>query len=167
MKNFEERFLPVTEDCIFTEDGYYVWCGSLFRHGDSYYLAYSRWKREYGFEAWVTHSEICLAKSDSPLGKMHYVRTMHNGIHTLQTRECVARYTSPGLLISIRNGEHIDPVTMRPDSKFFRIMDILENELDAVLKLDLLPEEPHYSEINRLLAEVNARALGIAPHTYF
>jgi len=76
MKSFEERFLPVTADCIFTEDGYYVWCGSLFRHGDSYYLAYSRWKREYGFEAWVTHSEICLAKSDSPLGKMHHVRTI-------------------------------------------------------------------------------------------
>lgn len=103
------------------------------------------------------------------LGKamMHYVRTMHNGIHTLQTGECVARYTSPELLIRIRNGEHIDPVTMRPVEKFFRIMDLLEAELESALKLDLLPEEPHYSEINRLLAEVNARALGIAPHTYF
>jgi hypothetical protein len=103
------------------------------------------------------------------LGKamMHYVRTMHNGIHTLHTGECVARYTSPELLIRIRNGEHIDPVTMRPDTKFFRIMDLLEDELDAALKLDLLPEEPNYSEINLLLAEVNARALGIAPNTYF
>ena len=103
------------------------------------------------------------------LGKamMHYVRTMHNGIHTLQTRECVARYTSPELLIRIRNGDYIDPDTKRPNDKFFRVMDLLEAELESALKLDLLPEEPNHSEINRLLAEVNARALGIAPHTYF
>lgn len=71
-----ETFQPVTRDCVFSEDGYYVWCSSLFRHGDAYYLAYSRWKRELGFEAWVTDSEIALAKSDSPLGKFTYVKTI-------------------------------------------------------------------------------------------
>lgn len=103
------------------------------------------------------------------LGKamMHYVRTMHNGIHTLFDGNPVACETDPEVLIKIRSGYYIDPVTMRPVEKFFRIMDMLEKDLDSALKLDRLPEEPHYSEINRLLAEVNARALGIAPNTYF
>ena len=60
----------------FSEDGYYVWCGSMFAHGGKYYLAYSRWKRELGFGAWVTDSEICLARADSPMGDFSYIKTL-------------------------------------------------------------------------------------------
>ncbi len=77
----DERFPAVAapgSDCLFTEEGYYVWCGSLFRHGDAYYLAYARWKREHGFNGWVTHSEICLAAGDSPFGKFRHVRVIHS-----------------------------------------------------------------------------------------
>ncbi len=69
---------PPTSDCMFTEPGYYVWCGSLFRQGDRYYLAYARWKREYGFNGWVTNSEICLAAGESPFGTFHFVRILHD-----------------------------------------------------------------------------------------
>ena len=60
----------------FTEDGYYVWCGSMFAQSGKYYLAYSRWKRELGFSAWVTDSEICLAAADSPMGDFRYIKTL-------------------------------------------------------------------------------------------
>ncbi len=77
----DERFSHLgtpSPDCIFTEEGYYVWCGSLFRHGDTYYLAYARWKKEHGFNGWVTHSEICLAAGASPFGKFRFVRVLHD-----------------------------------------------------------------------------------------
>lgn len=117
----------------------------------------------------IFSSHTHFIKEAPVLGKamMHYVRTMHNGIHMLHTGEPVACDTDPEVLIKIRNGKYIDPDTKRPNDKFFRIMDMLEDELDAALRLDILPEEPNYAEVNRLLAEVNARALGIAPHTYF
>ncbi|MCQ2431099.1 MAG: glycoside hydrolase family protein [Clostridia bacterium] len=76
MKVSSAGFGDVTDENRFTEDGYYVWCGSQFIYRGSYYLAYSRWKREYGFEAWVTNSEIALAKSDSPMGPFTYVKTI-------------------------------------------------------------------------------------------
>ena len=65
---FSARMLPTTPDLAFREEGYYVWCGSMFRCHGKYYLAYSRWKKEYGFDGWVTHSEIALARADSLLG---------------------------------------------------------------------------------------------------
>ena len=71
----------------FSEDGYYVWCGSMFACNRKYYLAYSRWKRELGFGAWVTDSEICLARADSPMGDFKYMKT-------LRTKSDSARWDS-------------------------------------------------------------------------
>ncbi len=74
--DFGSKLLPTDRRLCFTEDGYYVWCGSMFRYRRIYYLAYSRWKRELGFEAWVTDSEICLAKSDAVDGRFSYIKTI-------------------------------------------------------------------------------------------
>jgi len=74
--NFGARMLPTSWDFILAQEGYYVWCGSMFHHRDTYYIAYSRWKKEYGFDGWVSHSEICLAKSDAILGTFTYVKTI-------------------------------------------------------------------------------------------
>ncbi len=74
--DFASRMCPTSREYIFSEEGYYVWCGAMLRHGDAYYLLYSRWPYELGFRAWVTHSEICLAKSDSPLGKFTFVKRL-------------------------------------------------------------------------------------------
>ena len=68
MFRFSDLMRPVSKELEFREEGYYVWCGSMFRYQDRYYLAYSRWKKEYGFEGWVSHSEIALARADSLLG---------------------------------------------------------------------------------------------------
>lgn len=74
--NFKEKMCPTSMDYAFYEEGYYVWCGTMFKYKDSYYMIYSRWKKELGFEAWVTDSEVCLAKSDSMLGKFSHVKVL-------------------------------------------------------------------------------------------
>jgi hypothetical protein len=48
---------------------YYTWGGSPIRdQKGTYHLYYSRWKKSYGFLAWVTHSEVAHATSKNPLG---------------------------------------------------------------------------------------------------
>lgn len=44
-----------------------------------YYLFYSRWPREIGFLAWLTHSEIAVATSNSPTGPWEYACTALQG----------------------------------------------------------------------------------------
>lgn len=57
------------EKAVFQEEGYLVWCGSAVRGPEgNYYLYYSRWPAELGHNAWVTHSEVAYAVSESPYG---------------------------------------------------------------------------------------------------
>nr|MBQ4318367.1 sucrase [Clostridia bacterium] len=74
--NFNELMLPTSDDLIYREKDHYVWCGTMFDHNSSYYLIYSRWPKELGFQAWVTHSEVCLAKADSMLGEFKFVKLL-------------------------------------------------------------------------------------------
>ena len=74
--NFQDLLLPTRPELMFREEGYYVWCGSMFQWNHKYYLAYSRWKKEYGFDGWVTHSEIALARSDKADGVFHPVKKL-------------------------------------------------------------------------------------------
>jgi len=74
--NFHDRMLPTSREYAFCEEGYFVWGAAMFKHKDNYYMVYSRWQQEKGFEAWVTDSELCLAKSDSPLGKFSHVKVL-------------------------------------------------------------------------------------------
>ncbi|MBQ8432340.1 MAG: glycoside hydrolase family protein [Clostridia bacterium] len=73
---FYDRLQPAPTTAIFSEDGYFVWCGSLIKHGDTYYLFYSRWKKEYGFDAWVTHSEIAVATSKTLFGEFRFEKVI-------------------------------------------------------------------------------------------
>lgn len=82
------QLIGTTDDSLrFSEDGYFVWCGSMFKCNGKYYLVYSRWRRELGFGAWVTDSEICLARADSMLGKFKYVLT-------IRTKDTLGRWDS-------------------------------------------------------------------------
>lgn len=66
---FKDRLQPLSEENIFKTDGYYNWCSSILKGDDGkYHLFYSRWKREYSFYGWLTHSEVAHAVSDSPTG---------------------------------------------------------------------------------------------------
>lgn len=52
---------------------YYTWGASPIKGDDGkYHLFYSRWKKEYGFLAWVTHSEVAHAVADRPEGPYRF-----------------------------------------------------------------------------------------------
>ncbi|WP_249312833.1 MULTISPECIES: glycoside hydrolase family protein [Congzhengia] len=74
--NFKNRMLPTKLNYQFREEGYHVWCGSAFQFRGNCYFIYSRWKKDLGFAAWVTDSEICLAKADHIFGEFHHVKTL-------------------------------------------------------------------------------------------
>lgn len=74
--DFYKRIEPASEDLTFREEGYYVWCGNLFQFGGVCYMVYARWKKEHGFDAWLTHSEVCLAKADHMLGTFRHVKVL-------------------------------------------------------------------------------------------
>lgn len=65
---------PVPQTGKFTNDTSYIWCGTMIKSDidHKYHLFYSRWPRKYGMAAWVTHSEVAHAVSDSPFGPFNY-----------------------------------------------------------------------------------------------
>jgi len=72
--NFSSLMQPVPDRARFAEPGYFVWCGTMVRDGEGMcHLFYSRWREDYGFNAWVTHCEIARAVSRDPLGPYHPV----------------------------------------------------------------------------------------------
>lgn len=60
---------PIGEDNIYRDEGWYTWCNSIIK-GDQgkYHLIYVRWPKKYGFNSWLTHSEIARATSEHPAG---------------------------------------------------------------------------------------------------
>ena len=69
-----------TQDNHFEDSLWFNWGGSIIRGEDQrYYLFYSRWPRQYGFLAWLTHSEIAVATSDAPSGPWTYEYTALKG----------------------------------------------------------------------------------------
>jgi len=76
MMNFSARMQPVDPGCIFAQEGYYVWCGAMFSLRGACWMIYSRWPRALGFEAWVTHSRLCLARAPGPDGPFMPVKEL-------------------------------------------------------------------------------------------
>ncbi len=69
MLDFTALIQPAPASAKFTEQNYFVWCGTMVRTPDGQcHLFYSRWPRHLGFDAWVTHSEIAHAVSANPSG---------------------------------------------------------------------------------------------------
>jgi hypothetical protein len=61
------RPVPATA-CLSCPD-YFIWGASMVRDPEGIcHLFYSRWPKEYGFNAWATHSEIAHATAATPLG---------------------------------------------------------------------------------------------------
>jgi len=74
---FKDRFQPLSPDNIFKTEGYYNWCSSIIKGDDGkYHLFYSRWPKKYGFNSWLTHSEVAHAISNSPGGPWEYRETV-------------------------------------------------------------------------------------------
>jgi len=79
--NFQNMICPAKKGAVYREKNYYVWCGSMIRYKDTYYLFYSRWKKEFGFGGWVTSSEICIASSKDLFGKFKFKRVLFYDEH--------------------------------------------------------------------------------------
>lgn len=77
---FADKLQPISEENIFSTEGYYNWCPSILKGDDGkYHLFYSRWKKEYKFTGWLTHSEVAHAVAGSPAGPWIYVETVLTG----------------------------------------------------------------------------------------
>ena len=75
-----DRFAALSEDNILKTEGYYNWGSSIIKDKDgTYHLFYSRWKKEYSFYGWLTHSEIAHATSKSPAGPWNHAETILRG----------------------------------------------------------------------------------------
>ncbi|MEM6689839.1 MAG: glycoside hydrolase family protein [Planctomycetota bacterium] len=67
--NFFEMMQPVPASAKFVDDEWEIWGGSAVQDDDGkFHMYYSRWRRPLGHSAWVTHSEVAHAVSDSPTG---------------------------------------------------------------------------------------------------
>ena len=69
--DFRKMMRPVERRSVFTLAGedFYVWCPSLICGEDGkYYLYFSFWAREKGFNGWISAASIGLAVADDPLG---------------------------------------------------------------------------------------------------
>ncbi|MFD2256636.1 ThuA domain-containing protein [Luteolibacter algae] len=67
--NFQSLLSPVPPTAKFYDPEYEIWGGSAVKGDDGkYHMFYSRWLRKLTHEAWVTHSEIAHAVSDTPFG---------------------------------------------------------------------------------------------------
>jgi hypothetical protein len=67
--DFNAMLQPAPATAKFSDPVYNIWCGSAIKGDDGkYHMFYSRWPRKLGHYAWVTHSEVAHAVSDSPFG---------------------------------------------------------------------------------------------------
>ncbi|MDZ8118449.1 glycoside hydrolase family protein [Pontiella agarivorans] len=65
---------PVPDESVFCDSEYFIWGASMVRDPEGWcHLFYSRWKKEYGFNAWVSHSEVAHAVSENPTGPYRHV----------------------------------------------------------------------------------------------
>lgn len=79
--DFQKIICPARKEAVYCEKDYYVWCGSLIRYKDRYFLFYSRWRKELGFGGWVTSSEICIASSSELFGKFKFEKVLFSDEH--------------------------------------------------------------------------------------
>ncbi|QBG46728.1 sucrase [Verrucomicrobia bacterium S94] len=68
------QLLPVPDESVFSDPDYFIWGASMVRESNGLcHLFYSRWKKEYGFNAWVSHSEVAHAVSENPSGPYRHL----------------------------------------------------------------------------------------------
>lgn len=71
---FADIIQPIPITNIQKDSAWNIWCGSMVKGYDNkYHLYYSRWPRSCGHEAWISHSEIAYAVSDTPDGPYQFV----------------------------------------------------------------------------------------------
>ncbi len=79
MIDFSKLIMPTPKSAVFKQEGYMVWCPSVFKANDEYCMIYSRWPEECSFGGWCTHSEVALATSKSPYGPFEFHSVVFKG----------------------------------------------------------------------------------------
>lgn len=70
--NLGKLLQPVKKHSVLSSPDWNIWGGNMVRTPDGIcHHLFARWPKEAGFNAWVTHSEIAYATSDSPTGPYH------------------------------------------------------------------------------------------------
>ena len=68
---------PVPDKNRFIDSAYNIWCGAVIKaENGKYYMFYSRWPKSEGHGAWITHSEIALARADRPEGPYKHLKVV-------------------------------------------------------------------------------------------
>jgi hypothetical protein len=72
--DFKSLLQPVPSSAKFIDPDYFIWGGSMIEGQEGkYHLFYSRWPKEFGHNAWLTHSEVAHAIADNPMGPYKHV----------------------------------------------------------------------------------------------
>ncbi|MDO5968700.1 alpha/beta hydrolase-fold protein [Flavivirga aquimarina] len=75
-----KKIKPLKKEGVFRDSLYYNWGGSIIKEQcGKYHLFYSRWKRKYTFNGWLTFSEIAHAVSTNSTGPWEYKETVLKG----------------------------------------------------------------------------------------
>ena len=75
--DFKKKILPASPSQILSQNGYYLWCGSVVKdEAGLYHMFSSRWETAKEFRSWVTASSIVRAVSNSPEGPFEIVEEL-------------------------------------------------------------------------------------------
>jgi hypothetical protein len=61
---------------VLVEPGYFVWGASIINWNGKYHAFYSRWKKKYRHDGWLTNCEIAHAVSATPEGPFEFVNVV-------------------------------------------------------------------------------------------
>lgn len=71
--DFQGRMKPTQRSSVMESDEYFTWGASPIKGDDGiYHIFYSRWRKDKGFLAWLTHSEIAHATSKCATGPYQF-----------------------------------------------------------------------------------------------
>src|SRR4051812_29558789 len=67
-RSLKDSLQPAPKDGGLAMDGYFMWCSSVVKVGDTYHLFASRWPFDKGMGGWTNYSECVRATSKNLLG---------------------------------------------------------------------------------------------------
>lgn len=68
MTSMRDAIRPAVKNGGFAMEGYFIWCSSVIKVGDTYHMFASRWPAKFGLAGWTTYSECVRATSKDLLG---------------------------------------------------------------------------------------------------
>ena len=75
-KSLKDSIRPAVKSGGFAMEGYFIWCSSVIKVGDTYHLFASRWPGKYGLAGWTTYSECVRATSKNLLGPYEFAEVV-------------------------------------------------------------------------------------------